>query len=400
MKNVIAARKLPPLMEMLDGSPVKTRDGWRARRFELLQMLSREEYGFTPAAPKQIFPEIQSTEISCGGKALESRVTLSFETPNGLYSFPFVLIRPRTAEPVPAFVVINFRPDIPDKYIPVEEIIDRGYALAVVYYKDVTDDSAKMDGLAAMYPVDPQTGWGKIGMWAFACSRVMDYLETLPCIDATRVCVSGHSRLGKTALWCAAQDERFSMAVSNDSGCSGAAISRGKVGESIRDIADVRFPYWFCGNYRSWMDREWAAPFDQHMLLALIAPRHLYVCSATEDEWADPVSEFLCAAAVSEVWNLHRVPGLVNAESIFSSSWLAPEANVDVDIPVLDDLFGEPPLDPWDGVIFDPAFSRPTVAADKPLHDGCIAYHQRTGAHYFSRTDWNWHIDYRDKHHV
>lgn len=400
MEKLISDRKLPSLLEMFDGTPVKTRDDWRARRRELLEILSREEYGFTPAAPDSVRSKILSSDRSCGGKANESRVRLSFDTPNGEYSFPFTLIVPETAirEPVPAFVVINFRPDVPDKYIPVEEIIDRGYALAIIYYKDVTDDSAKMDGLAAMYPVDPDTGWGKIGMWAFACSRVMDYLENRNDIDSTRVCVSGHSRLGKTALWCAAQDERFSMAVSNDSGCSGAAISRGKVGESIRDIADVRFPFWFCGNYRNWIDREWEAPFDQHMLLALIAPRHLYVCSASEDEWADPVSEFLCAAAASEVWRFHRVPGLLNAGYIFIDAWFTPEPVFNDSFP--NDGFDEPPFDPSIGIAYKPGLDRPSLQANISLHDGYIAYHMRTGAHYFSRTDWNLHMNYREKHHI
>ena len=123
----------------------------------------------------------------------------------------------------------------------MEEILDHGFAVAAFCYEDVTDDSADFNKLAAMYPRDEKTGWGKIGMWAFAASRVLDYLETREDIDATRACISGHSRLGKTALWCAAQDERFSMVVSNNSGCSGAALSRGKIGENIEKITNV-FP--------------------------------------------------------------------------------------------------------------------------------------------------------------
>ena len=392
MKNLIAARRLPPLMVMNDGSPMRTRDDWRARRRELMEMLSREEYGFTPAAPEAVRANVLSSERAFAGKAVQSCIELSFDTPNGEFTFPFNLIVPEKAVAAPAFVNINFRPEIPDKYLPVEEIIDHGFALATVYYNDVTHDSVKMDGLAAMYPVDPAAGWGKIGMWAFAMSRIMDYLETLDSIDTTRVAACGHSRLGKTALWCAAQDERFSMAISNDSGCSGAAISRGTVGESIRDIADVRFPYWFCGNYRNWIDREWEAPFDQHMLLALVAPRALYVCSATEDEWADPLSEFLCAAAVSDVWNFHRVPGLVIPADVQPLAAPVPDE--------LDALLAEVADEPWDGLIFDPAAERPNLIADHPFHSGSIAYHQRTGSHFMSRTDWLWHMEYREKHGV
>ena len=343
---------LPSLLDAATRTPAD----WRARRAELLTTLSREEYGFTPAAPTSVRAEILSTERVCAGKAMQTRVALSFDTPRGEFTFPFNLVIPVANRPVPAFAALCFRPDIPDKYLPMEEIVDHGFAVASIYYKDVTADGPELDGRAAMYPSDPATGWGKLGMGAFAASRVMDYLETLDSIDHSRVCVIGHSRLGKTALWCGAQDERFSMAVSNDSGCSGAAISRGKVGETIRDIADTRFPYWFCGNYRNWIDREYEAPFDQHMLLALLAPRRLYVCSATEDEWADPASEYAGAKAASEAWTFLRAPGLIGPETL-------PEA-------------------------------------DMPFHGGHVAYHLRTGPHFESRTDWNYVMAYREKYNV
>ena len=334
-------------------SAVCTPDDWRARRRELKEILSREEYGFTPAAPECVRAEVTATERVCAGKAMQSSVKLSFDTPNGEFTFPFELVVPVSEKPVPAFVALNFRPEIPDKYLPLEEIVDHGFAVARIYYNDVTTDGPEIDGIAAMYPIDPATGWGKLGMWAFAASRVMDYLETLQSIDHSRVCVIGHSRLGKTALWCGAQDERFSMVVSNDSGCSGAAISRGKVGESIEAIVN-RFPYWFCGNYRSWAGKEFEADFDQHMLLALVAPRRLYVCSATEDEWADPASEYAGAKAAGEVWSFLRMSGLVGPEEL-------PEADV-------------------------------------PLHDGCVAYHLRTGPHFQGRADWLHVMAYREKH--
>ena len=332
---------------------VRTVDDWRARRRELLELLSREEYGFTPDAPDSVRAEIVSTERVCAGKANQSRINLSFDTPAGEFSFPFELVVPVTGQPAPAFVALNFRPDIPDKYLPIEEIVDHGFAVARIYYQDVSSDNAEIDGLAKMYPIDPATGWGKIGMWAFAASRVMDYLETLETIDHSRVCVIGHSRLGKTALWCGAQDERFSRVVSNDSGCSGAAISRGKVGESIERITNS-FPYWFCGNYKNWADREYEAPFDQHMLLSLVAPRRLYVCSATEDEWAGPKSEYQGAKEAAEAWKLLRAPGLIGPDEI--------------------------------------------LAADTPLHAGHVAYHLRTGPHFQGRADWNWVMAYREKH--
>ena len=360
LKEKVAARLLPELMKLKNGQPVQNVDDWRARRRELIDLLSREEYGYTPAAPAAVKATIAPPPPgrgynTCAGKAIKQEIELSFETPNGEFSFPFTLAVPKAVPKAPVFVYINFRPDFPDRYLPVEEIIDNGFAVAVFYYKDVTDDSANLDKLATMYPRDEKTGWGKIGMWAFAASRILDYLETRDDIDCTRACVSGHSRLGKTALWCGAQDERFAMVISNCSGCSGAAITRDKIGESVDRIAQV-FPYWFCGNYQAWRCRESEMPFDQHMLLALVAPRKLYVASAEEDAWADPESEFLCCVAASEAWTVNRVAGLVTPNAM-------PEMNV-------------------------------------PLHEGGICYHVRTGSHYHSRTDWLYHMQCRQKHHV
>ncbi len=360
LKEKVAARLLPELMKLKNGQPVQNVDDWRVRRRELIDLLSREEYGYTPAAPAAVKATIAPPPPgrgynTCAGKAIKQEIELSFETPNGEFSFPFTLAVPKAVPKAPVFVYINFRPDFPDRYLPVEEIIDNGFAVAVFYYKDVTDDSANFDKLATMYPRDEKTGWGKIGMWAFAASRILDYLETRDDIDCTRACVSGHSRLGKTALWCGAQDERFAMVISNCSGCSGAAITRDKIGESVDRIAQV-FPYWFCGNYQAWRCRESEMPFDQHMLLALVAPRKLYVASAEEDAWADPESEFLCCVAASEAWTVNRVAGLVTPNAM-------PEMNV-------------------------------------PLHEGGICYHVRTGSHYHSRTDWLYHMQCRQKHHV
>jgi len=362
LQEKLHLRHLPQALVMNDGRRVVTPDDWRIRRREIIELLSREEYGFTPAAPGKVTGTIEASIPENGwetnasafaGKAVQQAIRLTFDTPGGSFSFPMMLLVPKGVKKAPVFVCIAFRREIPDKYLPAEEIIDNGFAAAVFCYKDVTDDSADFDGLAALYPRDEKTGWGKIGMWAFAASRVLDYLETREDIDASRACVTGHSRLGKTALWCAAQDERFAMAVSNDSGCSGAALSRSDVGEDIAAITR-HFPFWFCGHYQSWCGREHELPFDQHMLLALMAPRTLYVCSAKEDEWADPESEFLSCVAASEVWNLLRVPGLITPDEM-------PQLN-------------------------------------QPLMDGGVCYHIRTGSHFYSRTDWGWHMDCRKKH--
>ena len=355
LQDLIDNRKLPSLMVNAQGKNVRTVDEWLARRRELIELLSREEYGFTPPAPVNVTGEVTESGDAFAEKAVMESVTISFTTPKGIFSFPIKLIYPKGRVNTPVFVYIAFRHEIPDKYVPAEEIIDRGYAIAVMCYKDVTSDGPDLDGLAAMYYREGDSCWGKIGMWAFAASRVLDYLETRPEVDATRACVNGHSRLGKTALWCGAQDERFAMVVSNDSGCSGAAITCDKTGETVEKIYRV-FPFWFCERYGTWANREHEMPFDQHMLLSLVAPRRLYVCSAQTDDWADPRSEFLSACAASEAWRLLRVPGLITPDEL--------------------------------------------PALDAPLQDGGVCYHVRTGSHFHSRTDWVWHMDARDRYGV
>ena len=359
LQEKLNARRLPALMTMHNGQPVQTPDGWRERRRELMDLLSREEYGVTPAPPTAVSAAVdpasgQGNSI-CAGKAVRQLIRLSFDTPGGPFTFTLTLITPTRVPRAPAFVYMDFQANPPSANVPVEEIIDHGFALAAFSYQDITSDGPASDGLAALYPRDEKTGWGKLGMWAFAASRVLDYLETRGDIDEARVGVTGHSRLGKAALWCGAQDERFSMTVANDSGCSGAAISRGKTGESI-DIIAKRFPFWFCGNYQAWRGREEEAPFDQHMVVALCAPRRVYVCSASMDDWADPESEFLSCAAASPAWTAHRVPGLITPDAL-------PETDV-------------------------------------PLTEGGVCYHKRWGTHDYSRTDWLWQMACRERFHV
>lgn len=358
LSELLCERRIPELCLTADEKE------WSKRREDLLEMLSENIYGVTPEFDTELYSFIETREEDAyHGKAVQEWVRLSFQTPGGMYSFPFQLIIPKKASgAVPAFLHITFDPAKPQplrlglpcvEEMPTEEILDAGYAVANLYYQDVTTDSDRKDGLALAYPENGRKTWGKIGMWAFAASRVMDYLLTRKEVDASRVAVGGWSRLGKTALWCAAQDPRFSLAISTESGCSGASLHRGNVGETIGDIT-VEFPYWFCPVYREWAGKEDQMPFDQHALLACVAPRGVFIGSAAEDEWADPRSEFLSAFAAGQAYELLGCKGLVTEDRL-------PEA-------------------------------------DEQLMEGKIGYMMRSGVHGMSRTDWRAHMEFRRIH--
>ena len=349
----LQARRLPPVFP--EGM---TAQQWPAYRKQLLELFSREEYGFTPAAPREVRAEaVTVNERAWAGKAEQRDLKLGFDTPGGEFSFPVTFVLPKSEAASPLFVYIAFDPFPCGKYGPIEEIVDNGYAVAAFDYNDVSlDDKDKWltHGIASMYPRrEDGADWGQCGMWAFAASRVLDYALTLGQIDGKRVYVIGHSRLGKTALWCAAQDERFAGACVNDSGFGGMAITRGKQGEQMRHLP-VRIERWFCGNFLNWVECENDMPFDSHMLGALIAPRLLAVCSAEEDLWADPQSEFMAVYGASKAYELLGVPGLV-----------APA-------------------------------EYPQAPAQFP--EGRIGYSLRKGTHFLSREDWGFYMKFWGKH--
>lgn len=315
VREDLKKRNLPELF------PDGDRKEWSKRRRELIDLLEREVYGKTPEFSGKLYSFIESrSESGFGGTAIKEWIRLSFETPAGMYSFPFQLVVPKTGGKKPVFVHLAFQqktlmPLVSDElneYMPLEEVLDNGYIVANLFYENVTSDTPERNGLACAYPETAES-WGKIGMWAFAASRIMDYLFTRPEVDSKRIAVTGWSRLGKTALWCGAQDGRFSAVISTESGCGGAAIQRGKEGERVSDITR-RFPYWFGKKYQSFGGHESEAPFDQHFLLACVAPRVLLIGSAQEDQWADPKSEFLSAVAASEVYRKIGKKGLMFPE--------------------------------------------------------------------------------------
>lgn len=254
-------------------------------------------------------------------------------------------------------MLLNFRPLIPDIYCPAEEILDNGFALAVVCYTDITaDDGDWGSGLCGHYPrKHPDTDPGKLVFWAYAASRALDVLTLRPEVDARNIAVIGHSRLGKAALLCGAQDTRIRFTCANDAGCGGDALEQTKHPGAEDYAAMARsFPYWFCGNRSRYIDHPEERPYDQHFLLGAIAPRFAAVSSASLDRWADPYSQQLCCAAASPAWKLHGLRGFVGTES--------------------------------------PA----AVGAAYP--EGHVAYHLRGGLHYLSRQDWLFYMDFVRRH--
>ncbi len=322
-------------------------------RGELLDILLREEYGYQPPTPNLVEVNKISSVPFCAGKTdletYEMKCTFDF----GEFTFPFTYTYPKNEKNAPLFIHINFRPDIPDKYQPTEELIDECFAIMTFCYKNITSDDGDFDnGLSGvLFQGKPRSAQdtGKIGMWAWAAVRLLEYALTLPEINHNRIAVVGHSRLGKTALLAGALDERFFAAISNDSGCSGAGLSRGKTGETVKRITD-EFPFWFCENYKKYADREYEMPFDQHFLLSANYPNKICVGSAVEDETADPESEFLTCLLASKYYEDNGMIGYVGDTEI---------SNV-----------------------------------PKSFEEGNIAYHLREGRHYFSRDDWKHYITY------
>ena len=387
---------LPHPLVMLDGSKVTTPETWRTkRRPEILELFRSQVYGKSPRRPdKMAFKVFDLDRAALGGKATRKQVTVLFAGKEDGPAMDILIYVPNNPakRPVPAFLLLNFGGNHaihPDPAIrlsqswmrggrgavnnrateesrgtdrssfPVEEILSRGYGLATIYYGDIDPDfhDGFKNGVHAAFdpPFEgtrPPDAWGSIAAWAWGLSRAMDYFETDDDIDHKHVAVLGHSRLGKTALWAGAEDERFALVISNNSGCGGAALNRRRFGETVLRI-NSSFPHWFCDNFKKFNGREDELPVDQHMLIALMAPRPAYVASADRDLWADPRGEFLSAKHASPVYHLLGVKGL-EAEEM-------------------------PPL-------------------DHPIQNGNIGYHVRSGGHALSEYDWRQYMEFADKH--
>lgn len=358
---------LPNLLVDQNGESIKTIQQWQEkRRPEILHLFRDYVYGKEPInRPDNITFETTFQTDVLNGLAQCKQITINFSGTGGDGKCRLLLYIPHTTKgPVPTFLLLDNKiPDLKklDEALvserwPAKDIISRGYATAILQTDDIDPDfhDGFQNGVHGIFDPShqsrPKHAWGTIAAWAWGASRAMDYFETDSNIDEKRVAVVGHSRWGKTALWAGAKDERFAMVVSNNSGNTGAAISRGKKGETIRQI-NTNFPHWFTDNYKAFNDKEYDMPFDQHMLLSLIAPRLLYVSSATEDDWADPESEFLSLSCACESYHIFDSQG-----------------------------------------VHDHSFPSP----DKPIVGDRVGYHLRTGEHDLLKYDWMCFLDFAD----
>ena len=394
-ENRVPAYTLPDPLRFADGRPLVAPADWPCRRRELFELFATQVYGRMPEAKGDLrFELLDEDPAALDGAALRRQVRIHFSAePNGLCMDLLLYAPAAAARPVPAFLGLNFRGNhsihadpgirLSERWMmadetcairdhrateasrgrkasrwPVEKILARGFALATVYCGDIDPDYD--DGFQnGVHPLFYKPGqrrpaadeWGTISAWAWGLRRALDYLEDDPAVAADRVAVVGHSRLGKTALWAGAADPRFAMVISNDSGCGGAALSRRCFGETVWRINSA-MPHWFCRNFHRYNNAEASLPVDQHMLIALAAPRPVYVASASEDLWADPLGEFLAARHATPVYRLLGLEGL-------------------------------------------PTQSFPPV--NRPVM-GTIGYHLRAGRHDITDFDWDNYLDFAEKH--
>lgn len=338
---------LPDLLTTENGKPITSAREWeRERRPVILKLFADHVYGRMPGAPKGIWFQTVSTDANAlQGKATRKEIVIHFTKEENGPSMRVLLYLPNHNKgKVPVLIGLNFQGNHtvqPDPNItitaswkaqhvgetniergsqerrwPAPEIIEQGFGLATAWYQDLEVDNPQGWKTGIRTTLQQELGikpeaWGAIGAWGWGLSRMMDYLQTDPRVDVKKVVITGHSRLGKAALWAAANDQRFAVVVSNNSGEGGAALARRNFGETVERI-NTSFPHWFVERYKSYNRAVETLPVDQHMLLALMAPRPLYVASASEDLWADPKGEFLSAQEAGKVYGLYKLEGIGN----------------------------------------------------------------------------------------
>ncbi len=390
-EGLVPSYSLPDPLLFANGDTVTSPEEWNSRRQEIFKIFEKEVYGKSPEWDGELEAEVLFVNPDfMDGKATRKGIRLHLKRNGQNLPLDLLIFYPNTRKSVPAFLGLNFYGNhtlatdsqvvVPTAWIrnnetmgssdnkaseagrgkrisnwPYEEIVARGYGLVSLYYGELDPDfdDGFQNGVHGLFPEESRdaASWGSVAGWAWGLSRVMDYLETESWLNSEKVAVLGHSRLGKAALWAGAMDDRFALVISNNSGCGGAALSRRQYGETVARI-NRSFPHWFAENFNQYNEREMELPIDQHQLLALMAPRPVYVASGVEDRWADPKGEFLSCVAASPVYRLF-------------------------------DLEGMPVSSP-------PAVNHPEM--------GHIGYHVRSGGHGLLEYDWMQYLDFADLH--
>jgi (4-O-methyl)-D-glucuronate---lignin esterase len=381
---------LPDPLVFANGKPVRTPGDWAKRRAEILELFATDVYGHSPKPPRSIrYRVFEVDNQALGGQAIRKQVSIYFSPrKDGPREDVLLYIPSGVPKPVPVILTLNFRgnqavttdPGVKlatlwdpkthqrvrateqsrgsDREFDVLKVLARGYGFATIYYQDIEPDFAGgyVDGIRPLFFKPGQTAsapddWGAIGAWAYGLSRALDYLEKDKDVDTNRVALMGHSRLGKTVLWAGALDTRFALVLSSCSGEGGAWLMRRNYGETIPSMM-IHFPFWFCANLQKYANHINTLPVDSHELIALIAPRPVYITAAHDDQWADPRGEFLAEVAAGPVYRLLGAGDLGTDQM--------------------------PPL-------------------NQPIF-GTLAFHIRDGKHTVTAFDWNQFLNFADRY--
>ena len=373
----VQAYQLPPILVSSEGAQITSAEEWfRVRRPQIMALFGNLVYGVVPQPESPIrttFEVLKTDDHYMDGKATRKDVRLRFENAKGSAELRILVFTPNgLGKPAPVFLLHSFsgvretghdvHPDKPGftrNGLPLGEFFKRGFGFVVVPQDELVRHN-EVEFSKGVHPLFYREGqsfpkaneWGVIATVSWSASRAMDYLQTDRDVDARRVAAMGHSKMGKAALWTCAQDTRFALAISAQSGCAGAALWKRNFGENMEKMV-TRFPYWLCRNAWKFVRNEDDLPVDQHMLLACIAPRPLYVASGVEDLWADPRGEYLSAYHASEVYRLLGKKGLNSLQS---------------------------------------------PAVGEALLDGDVGYHNRPGGHSVEMYDWLKFLEFAERH--
>jgi len=375
-ESKVGTYSLPDPLVLQNGQPVQTEDAWfKKRRPEIFRLYETEIYGRVPKrAPKVRWEMTELDTNAVNGLAVRKEIVGYLgEGADAPKIHVHMHLPARSTAPVPVLLHLTFlggEVEPPSESTntsrrrfseagPITNILARGYGYATLRYTEIEGDSRtnSLSRVRKLALAPGQDGpapdeWGTISAWAWGAGRVLDYFETDPRIDAKRVGVIGHSRLGKTALWTGASDPRFAIVFSSCSGEMGAALARRDYGETVDDMA-ANFPWQFAGNFQKYSGRWNEMPVDAHLLIALSAPRPVFITGGTQDQWADPRGMFLAEVAAGPVYRLL-------GEKDLGTSKL-------------------PPL-------------------DTPLITGTLGFHYHTGGHTITPEDWRAFLDFADLH--